>query len=300
MPAYRDSEFLVIQMFNSAPLLVWNGVTYTEIKASKPTPPSGECKTDVYVSLRQNGIEKDSIKISVKQSNADFLANKLKAIDAENLLGNGWETILVNSIRPIRDNFLRESLVQIGEVKGVPELYIKLGWKLEITNKARNLSAPLNLPVSQIIDYIYRGTNQPIARLNAYVDGVQVVNSGVADYILYASDFQSIQDLLDNLTPLHPSTFTPPPTFLAFTANNYRLVRNTADGPRTLAVNIEWQLNDDNKLFPVFNFDQPLAFTGQGQMMPILLNNLATLGVRPDDFDTSNIRSFRVHDFFLV
>lgn len=300
MPAYRNSESFVIDIFNSTPSLLWKGVTYTEIRASKPTSSLGECKTDVYVSLRQNGVEKESIKISVKQDNADFLGNKLKAVDAENLLGANWKNILIASIRPIQQNFLSERLVELKDKGEDSELYIKLGWKLEITNKPRKLSAPLNLPISEIIDYIYRGTNQPITRLNAYVDGVQVINSGVADYILYASNSQNIQDLLNNLIPLHPSTFTPPPTFLAFTANNYRLVRNTADGPRTLAVNIEWHLNDDNKLFPVFNFDQPLAFTGQGQMMPILLDNLATLGVRPSDFNISNIKSFRIHDFFLV
>ena len=298
MHGYQDLERKVIELFNSIESIIWRGNTYSEIIATKPTTSSGECKTDVYVSLRENGIETDAIKITVKKDNADFLANKLKDIDAENLLGTNWSSILVNSIASIQQIFLQEPLIELKPKSNPTELYIKLGWKLEVTNVARNLSVKLNLLPSEIIDYIYRGTNQPIERIHAYVNGIRVMNSGVADYILQGSSFHSVQHILDNLILLEANSFIPPDTYLVFTANNYRLIRDSADGPRALAIAIEWGLDSRNKLVPTINFAQPLVFTGQRDMMPILKANLAQIGITSDTFDETNIKNLRISDIY--
>lgn len=276
-------ESHIVELFNDCKGLTWKGTYYEEINAFKPrnNGGGGECKTDIYVSLMRNGHELDSIKISAKLSNADFIGNKLNIQDAKNLLGDDWSSVLHRYIKSISSRFLASSVLEKKIYGGVKDVYFLLGWKLEISNKDRNLAVQLNLPKIDIVNKIYRGFGQPINRLNALdPDKNIIVDSGIADYLLEGTraDFSTAKDITDKLESF--LEYDPPPVYLIFTANNYRVIADKSDGPRTLAVAIDWQTNSDNtKLNPIMIFDKPLVYTGQNDMLPVLQSSLAKLNI---------------------
>lgn len=273
MSNYSGLEQHVINAFNNCESLVWKGRVYSEIRASKPTTSSGECRTDAYVSLMNAGLEVDAIKISIKKNDAEFMANKLTAQDAESLLGSDWSAILRNSINSIRNEFINKK-VFFPKPKGDPtDINFTLGWKLEIANKPRTLSAPLALSKRETADKIFRGTGQPDYRKHAFINGQTVLNSGIADYLLEGNkvSFIDAQSIVNSLQDL--SNYIPSDIYLIFTANNYRIKANKADGPRTLAVCISWEV-EGNQIRPRFIFDHPLVYKGETDMMPILKHSL--------------------------
>lgn len=279
MPSYRRLEEHLIDLFNSTNRVIWKNKEYTDISAYKPKVQNGggECKTDIYVALRASDKE-DYIKITVKKSDAEFLANKMTVVDAEAVLGDDWEPIVLDAINSLEQAFKNSIVIYAKPNSNPKDLYFTLGWKLEITNKVRTLSSRINLPKSEIVDKIYRGTDQPDRRRDAIVANIVIKNSGVADYLLEGdiSDFLDAQSVLDRLINLE--SYTPSPVYLAFTANNYRLIADKADGKRTLAVAIKWSLSND-KLVPEFIFNQPLVYQGETHMMPLIKEALSRLGI---------------------
>lgn len=268
MPAYRDLEDQIIQLFNNTNSLVWKGICYDKIQACKPSPQGGgECKTDIFVSLNNsiNHNLQENLKISVKQPNADFYGNKLTADAALTLLGSNWETVLINSITPLIPTFKAKTIVYTKPKNQPTDAYFTLGWKLEITDKPRSLSAPLLLTNQEIIDNVYRGINQPIGKKNAYVFNVMLQNSGIADYLYKGNLLSTAQDIVNNLQDL--TTYQSPQLYMAFTANNYRLVADKSDGPRSLAVTIKWS-HKNGKLDPTYIFNEPLKYKGETDMQP--------------------------------
>lgn len=286
----------IIKLFNDCEGLSWKGTQYDEVKAFKPgkNGGGGECKTDIYVSLMRNGSELDSIKISAKLSNADFLGNKLNVHDAENLFGDEWGSVLQRYTNSLSSKFLASSVLEKKISKGVKDIYFLLGWKLEISNKNnRNLVVQLNLPKKDIVNKVYRGVGQPINRLNG-VDPEKniIIDSGIADYLLEGDreNFKTAKDVTDKLQSF--LEYDPPPVYLIFTANNYRVIAKKADGPRALAVSIDWNTNgNDTKLAPVPIFNNPLLKTGQNDVLPVLKASLEKL-----DIDLESITSETIDD----
>jgi len=287
MSNYSGLEHYVINAFNNCESLVWKGRVYSEIRAFKPTTSSGECRTDTYVSLMNSGVEVDAIKISIKKNDAEFMANKLTALDAESLLGSDWSTILRNSINSIRNEFLNKKVFYLKSKGGISDIYFTLGWKLEIANKPRTLSAPLALSKEEIANKIFRGTGQPDYRKHAFINGHAVLNSGIADYLLEGNtdSFRDAQSILNSLQDL--SNYIPGDIYLIFTANNYRIKANKADGPRTLAVCLAWEV-EGNKIRPRVIFDEPLVYKGETNMMPILKRSLEAVNA-PINLPMSNL-----------
>ncbi|MGA6137396.1 hypothetical protein ACPER7_13995 [Acinetobacter dispersus] len=291
MPTYKDFEDNIIALFQSSTSVVWKGVTYDYIQACKPSSQrGGECKTDVFVSLKSstNANQKENIKISVKQPNADFYGNKLTADAALTLLGPDWKSVLIDSIKPLIQTFKSKTIAYTKPKKKPKDAYFTLGWKLEITDKIRSLSAPLLLNNQQIIDNVYRGINQPIGKKNAYVFGISEKDSGIADYLYKGSIKDTAQEILNNLIEL--STYKSKPLYLTFTANNYRLVANKADGPRSLAIAIKWS-HRDGKLDPTYIFDEPLSYKGEIHMQPHIKSALEALN--SNDFATLDIDTIK-------
>lgn len=278
MTNYSGLERHVIDIFNNCEDLVWNGRTYNQVRAFKPTTSGGECKTDTYISLMDRGIEVDSIKISIKKDDAEFMGNKLTALDAESLLGLEWREILIESINSIRTEFLAKDIFYAKPKDNPTDIFFTLGWKLEVANKPRSLSTPLALSDREIVDKVFKGTGQPNYRKNAFVNGTVIPNSGIADYLLEGNNrsFTDAQSVLNSLNDL--SIYSPPDIYLIFTANNYRIMANKADGPRTLAVCIAWELEGD-VIRPRFIFDQPLLYKGETNLMPIIKNSLESVGI---------------------
>ncbi len=295
MPRYNEFESHLVQLFNASENLSWRDKSYSEIVACKPATQGsgGECKTDIYVSLRNMGQEEDSIKITVKKADAEFLVNKMTANDAESLFGCDWISILTESMKPIEKQFRQSKLIYVKPQKNPKDLFFTLGWKLEITNKIRNLSSELKLSPNDIVDKVYRGTEQPKRRKDGLVGNLVIENSGVADYLLEGNsiDFSDAQSVLNNLIDL--SNYTPPPVYLAFTANNYRLIANKADGKRTLAVAIEWSLSN-GRLVPKFIFESPLKYQGETHMMPFIKSALAEIGITTQSVDTNFLEEIDV------
>lgn len=291
MPAYRDLEDQIVELFNNTSSLVWKGITYDQIKACKPSPQGGgECKTDVFVSLNSsiNRNLQENIKISVKQDNAEFYGNKLTADAALTLLGLNWKTILVNSIQLLIPSFEAQTIVYTKPRRNPTDAYFTLGWKLEITDKPRKLSSPLLLTNQEMIDNVYRGLNQPIGKKDAYVFGINLKDSGIADYLYKGNIMGTAQDIINKLIELN--TYQSPPLYMAFTANNYRLVADKADGPRSLAVAIRWSYQN-GKLFPTYIFDQPLTYKGEIDMQPHIKSALRVLN--SDNFATLDINAIK-------
>ena len=289
-------ENYILEKLNNAKGLNWGGKSYDEAKAVKPVVKSmdGECKTDAYISLRNNGEEIDCIKITIKKNTAHFWANKLTATTAKNLLGENWSNILRDSIEPIRDKLLARKILAAKPKKTPTDIYLTLGWKLEIAKVKRTLSSPLALDKAKIVEKILMGTDQTESQKNPYIYDAAVVNAGVANYLLEGEEgmFESAQSVLDSLIDL--SKYTPPEAYLIFTANNYRIMANKADGPRTLAVAVSWDLVD-GKIEPRFIFDQPLQYKGETDMMPIVKNSLETIGIPKTTYQSDSVN---IEDLF--
>lgn len=288
MSRYSGLEQHVISLFNNCDSLIWKGREYKDIRAFKPTTSSGECKTDTYVSLIHEDQEIDSIKISIKKDDAEFMGNKLTAVDAESLLGLNWNSILRQSIDSIHAKFISKEIFYLKPKINSTDIFFTLGWKLEIANKSRTLSTPLALSNREIVNKVFKGTEQPEYRKHAFVGGCIVANSGVADYLLEGNDssFVNIQSVFNSLIDL--STYSPPDIHLIFTANNYRIMANKADGPRTLAVSVVWEKVGE-KIRPRLIFDQPLAYRGESDMMPIIKNSLESIGIPKDTYLNESI-----------
>lgn len=287
---YSSYESHVIDLFNNCKEVNWKGIYFNKITACKPRAQGGggEPKTDVYVLLEstQHSL-KEKIKISVKQDNSEFLANKLTAPVAEDLLGCDWENILIRSIDSIKERFKEQEIVYLKPRNSAnQDAFFTLGWKLEITNKPRTLSSPLNLSTQEIVRVVYKGTNQPDIKRNAIVFDSVEENSGVAEYLLEGNinNHLTVGSIIDDLQEL--DSYIPENIHLVFTANNYRFNANKADGPRTLAVAIEWVV-DGNRLKPNFIFNKPLRFKGETDMMPIVKSCLSQLNIQ--NFEDINI-----------
>lgn len=282
-----ELEQRVIQIFRADSVFHYAGAEYHVKCVDKPRPSAsgGECKTDIYILAEGADFKSLELKISVKTSDSnEFQGNKLTAKDAEAYFGENWKEIVRAAAAPLKDKFENQPLIFADKKGKTNANSITLGWKLEIASKERTLCSKIPLTLTEVRDFVYKGTNQPEARKNARVCGRIVENSGVADYILFA-DHDSLNTPEDVLKVLKKiDDYQPPEIYLIFTANNYRTREDKADGPRSLAVYIEWGV-ENGKLAPHFVYNDPLSKTGQNDMKPILLKALGSLGKQhPDEF----------------
>jgi hypothetical protein len=126
----------------------------------------------------------------------------------------------------------------------------------------------------------------PEEKRNSIVNGVEIKNSGVAEYILCKDDVKSAQDVLDNLVPidLYVKDVL---IYFACKALNYRTFEGKDDGDRPLAVQVIWNVIN-GKLTPKLHFDSPLTKNGE-EVREILLKSMNRLKVRnTDDLNAKN------------
>lgn len=272
---YKNLENHIITICNDKNNVSFQGVNYELSKAGRPTVKGvGECKTDALIrlyKLANNLDDYKDIKISIKQSNAEFLANKLKPIDAENLFGENWKEIVIKSIDSIKMNFENKKLSAVSKKNG---RRYTLGWRMEVANKSRKLSAQLQIPRNEIIDVIYKGTLLSPDKKNAHVFGNEVKNSGIADFLLEGNktDFNSIDDVLNKIQAM--DTLPINNIHLIFTASNYFPDKEShIEGNRYLAVYVNWDAIN-NELISSICFDKPLQYKGVDDMLPSLLSAL--------------------------
>lgn len=278
---YGRLEEHIIQTFQSQRIFTYHNKLYELLVAGKPRPQGsgGECKTDVYVAAKnQESEEVIEFKISVKsEETQEFQGNKLTKDDAEAYFGEGWENVIVEATTSLKSSFEDRILLYASGKHPTKPNSITVGWKLEIASKPRALSVKAPLTDQEIRDYIYKGTNQSLEKKNSCVEGRIIEGSGVADYLL-ASKIENIvsaEDVLSQMNKIDEANLTD--TYLIFTANNYRTDVDKADGPRALAVRIEWECQN-RKLVPMFYYDHPLMYTGEKDMRPLVKKALQEIG----------------------
>ena len=256
----------------------------------KPRPSHGECKTDVYIKGESYDGSLLELKLSVKDKTTnEFQGNKLKAEDANNYFGANWAKIIKKASLSISKNFEETHLIFAKGKHPTKANSMTLGWKLEIANKRRPLSAEIPLTIEEIRNFIFKGTTLSKDKKNAKVNGIEIQDSGVANYLVFANinDLTSTDDVISRMILI--DSYQPPQIYLIYTANNYRTKEDKADGPRSLAVQIKWHCIE-GRLHPEFIFNEPLVKTGEGDMKPILLTALEELGKRnPEDMDENDV-----------
>ena len=283
---YAILENKVIKIFEDGGSFEYNNKMYNIIKVGKPRPSSGECKTDVYILGECKNGDQLELKISIKtRSSNEFQENKLTPKKMEAYLGEKWQDIITKASISLKDKFASRPLIYVTKKHPTKENSITLGWKLEIASKARGLSVKLPLSDNEIRNYVYKGLNQPISKINSSVNGHVIENSGIADFLLVTEidEINSTKDVIEQLQLIDTMNITP--TYFIFTANNYRTKEDKADGPRNLAVYINWKCVN-GKLVAEFIYDNPLIYTGENDIKPILLDALNSLGkLPPSDID---------------
>ena len=285
MPQFIDTEKKICELFTQGTVFDYNGVRYTvSSSAAKPTTKKGECKTDVYIPTTFDGGEK-VFKVSVKQTNADFLENKVTYQRAKEILGSDVDKILIKAIGGLKDKFNHTKLVYFDAGDHTKAKSIKLGWKFELLNVlSGNLSGKIDLTKEQKID-VYSGSNLPKEKKDASVGNSIVKESGVANYIMVVNPnvqwtvdycIQQMQKIEDYVNGKE--------IYFACKALNYRATVNKWDGPRSLAVYVDWNIID-GKLHGKLIFDQPLQKKG-AEMGEKLQSLLRTLKINASNFSS--------------
>lgn len=283
---YRKLEDHVIDTFAAQRIFTYHQKVYEVLVADKPRPQGGggECKTDVFVRAKEQATGQIiDFKISVKsESSQEFQQNKVSAQTAEDFFGNDWENIVIASTKSLEDKFKDRTLLYASGKNPTKPNSMTVGWKLEIASKQRKLSVKVPLTDEEIRSYVYRGTNQIDAKKDSVVNNEVISGSGIADYMLVTEieKINSVDDVMEQMIPIEQYPVND--TYLIFTANNYRTDVKQADGPRPLAVRIEWQCKD-GKLIPEFCFDAPLKYTGERDMAPLAVKALEGLGKKNVD-----------------
>lgn len=285
MPNFSDTERQLIDLLKVGAKFKFDGVEYIVSKPScKPTVAKGECKTDVYVQTASVNGDK-VFKISVKQQNADFLENKMSYERAVELFGLHADDVIMQATNSIKDNFLKTPIIYFTRKGNTNAKSITLGWKFEFVNKpGGKLSSSMQLTTRQIVD-VYSGTSLPEDKKNAIVNGEEIVDSGIADFILVVDQDKNITigDFEKGLMAIEKFVETEKPTiYFACKALNYRAEKDKWDGDRPLSVYVDWYIKDA-KLVGELRFDEPLHHKGN-EIGNIVQNLLAELGINADNF----------------
>ncbi|HDR1923869.1 hypothetical protein SAMN05421675_0949 [Pasteurella multocida] len=293
MLTFSEAEQNIKAYFNIGDVVSFKGENYNVINVGKPTSPHGEPKTDLYI-LLQNEKNNIEIKISYKKSNADFLENKIKAERAEQLFGSDWQKIIRDSTLSIKDMFLNKPLIYKNSLKRTRSGAITLGWKFELVNRKNGeLSGEIKLSKEQYID-IYSGSNLSLEKRNANVNGTIITNSGIANYILFGNSFSSSGEILESIISINEYVKDSPQIYFACKALNFRTFENKYDGNRPLAVQVQWDINN-NKLTPTLLFDNPLNWNGNS-VYDRLKSCLNQLNIETtDDINEENTVNYCIH-----
>ncbi len=294
MSSFGQAERDVQSYFEIGQVVRFNSQSWCVQNVGKPTCRNGEPKTDIYILLKSESSEEiREIKISYKKSNADFVENKIKADRAKIIFGNDWAKIIQSSTTNIRRRFLDKNLIFKNRKGRTVNGSITLGWKFELVNRLNGqLSSHVNLTTDQLLD-IYSGNNLDEKKKNANVNGVNIPNSGVANYILIGNDFSSTEEILDKIVPLNEYVRNNPKIYFACKALNYRSFEDKFDGDRPLAVQVKWEVVN-GKLTHELIFDKPFQCNGN-KVAKQLKQCLINLGVQnTDDLNDENTQNCNI------
>lgn len=263
MPAFTEIENLLLKKFAVKSSFYFNNELFEIILSDKPRPQlsGGECKTDLYI-LGKSKEQLKEFKISIKLPSADFLENKISKERADGIFGQDWKNIITQLSNSIKDNFYSTKLIKH---KTDSSFTITLGWKIEgFDNTSGRLAVNWPLSHSQKIEILSGKSLDPLKK-NAIVCGNQVTDSGVANFMLVADEMYIKSNTLDEIV----SKFNDIDIYASkisnmnfrFTALNYRSDKDKWDGPRPLAVYIDWNI-EKGMLVEKLILDDPLNKKG--------------------------------------
>lgn len=236
MKDFVDAEKRIKAYMSVGTRFVLNNKQYKIILSGKPKCAKGEPKTDIYIRAQSstNGKEFIEIKISYKKENASFLENRINANRAQQLFGDDWERIIVNSIQKIQEELLSRRLVYETASKNTEAGSITLGWRLDLVrNDDGDLSGEIQVnkkQLSRLIRDAYAGEHLSKQKKNATVNGKIIKNSGVADYLLIDDTIKSAQEVIDRMIPIDQYVNYNPKIFFACKALNLRSFSGTLRG----------------------------------------------------------------------
>lgn len=261
---YKKFEDKVLSYFKENEEFEYENKKFKVLISGKPKALTrgGEPKTDVYILAEEVDVpeNKKEIKISCKLLNKnEFQENKITAERAEEIWGEDWSRIIQNVTQEIHSRF-EESQVYfpVGQLKTKKTMFTN-GWKLEITNKTRNLSGLLAFSDEDVRNIIYKGSTLSPNKKNSKVNRCSIVDSGVAEFILVSSlaSINSSEDVLRNMVLIDDYPIVP--HYIVFTANNLMVLTKKSDGKRSLAVQVNWNANlEGNGMEYTLNYLNPL------------------------------------------
>lgn len=276
MSKHGGTERSIINLFESAKEFIFENDKYEIINIGKPRPSKGECKTDIYILTKNlsTGLNRE-FKISIKQNDADFLENKMSFERATEIFGGQAKDVIIKSIKFVEKSFFDDYLIYFKRFKRTEDKCIKIGWKFELLNKyGGERSGLLLLTDEQKID-VYSGSNLNADKKNAKVNGLEICNSGVANFILKVKNIDEELDFyIQNLKPIEEFAITKD-IYFACKAINYRSKVDKWDGNRPLSVFVNWSLVN-NLLSAEFVMNNPLEIKANeiGENIRDILNRL--------------------------
>tara|TARA_X000000368_G_scaffold366982_1_gene314058 strand:- start:2637 stop:3506 length:870 start_codon:yes stop_codon:yes gene_type:complete len=254
---------------------------FTVHKCDKPTTPSGEPKTDIYILGIDNSGAQKEFKISIKLDNAEFLENKISLKRAMEILGDDAQQIIEKSISEIKKVFSKEPLINFNKAGRSKSRIVTLGWKFELMNKkSGNKSGKILLKNNQK-EEVFSG-KASMDKKDAYVHGEIIKNAGVANFIYIAKKINIDMNVFNDLISIS-SYAKQSDIYFACKALNYRVDDEKWDGNRPLAVWVKRKLIK-NKLNQVISFKNPLDTKGNS-VAEKLLAILNKLKVSKENFD---------------
>lgn len=300
MPQFLETERSIIELFRQEEKFFYKGEEYTIDLVGKANAAKGDPKTDVYISAKNTQTEEPKeFKISIKQTNADFLENKITADRAQQIFGDDWKELITETIQNISSNFSDEKLIyKTAYGKNEKGMY-KLGWRLDIINKPTgNFTVKLS---PDLLKEVLTGESLSIEKRNANVEGETIENSGIANYIITVdvdNAFTSVDEIMNHLLTIDEYIDKYSDTYLTCRSINLRtmpinkdtgLVENKIKMERRhFVVFPKWKITD-SKLDCELCFDEPFTKTS-AKVQEELFEVLKQLNINSvDDLNSDNV-----------
>jgi hypothetical protein len=243
---YAQTEEHVADLFDptkhAEPVSIqFKGDTWTAVLSAKPVAiGGGEGKSDVYIVLQNEAGEREEVKISIKQSNADYIENKLSMRRAQEIFGDDFKTVMKPYLDIIADKAEEHH-------DPVTEEHITLGLRIDIENKGLRKMCTEMTDISRDAKIeIYAGNRLTEKKLHSKVNGEVIENSGAANYILHGDmpDFTSAQVIVDKMVHIEDYVDDPnsPKLYMSAGAVNFRK-EGKFDSARPLGVRMRYTVD---------------------------------------------------------
>ncbi len=280
---YGKLEKRVLELFEVGTTFEYENKTFKVLLSDKPKSKKGEPKTDAYIQAQEvtnlDNIIQFKISCKLVKEN-EFQENKIRAERALEIWGANWEEVVKRAALSNDANFRDTTVYFPVGARRTKETMFTNGWKLEITNKYRTLSYPLEFSEQQVRDIIYKGLTLDRSKKDATVNNQVIADSGVAEYILVSTpeELHSSKDVVEKMLLIDDYPIVQ--HYMVFTANNFRVLKNKSDGNRPLAVQLLWQVDetDDSRMQCEINYKHPLNsnYSG-GRIAERTLNEIENL-----------------------